>query len=144
MLCHDICLVSVLGLRGTLRIQETEDAEGVSVQTEGPYAATVVDGAWLVIHPEGQPPPLTARSHANIPITAGRTHVGAVDVVAKAQFLTDSVPRVRTRAAIKAKATVTVTAPPGTWFELIGCHGLRKGPRGRLHFMQRNCRFDIR
>ena len=147
MLYHDICLISVFGLRGTLHIQESGDAEGVSVQAEGPYEAKVYDGRWLAIYPEGQEPVITDWLCANVPMTAGRTQFGSVDVVAKAQFLADSVPRsgprVRTRASIRAKATVRVTAPPGPRFELIGCHGLRKGPRGRMHFMQRNCRFDV-
>lgn len=149
MLYHDICLVSVFGLRGTLHVQEAGDAEGVSVQAEGPYEAKVYDGRWLAIYPEGQEPVITDWFCANVPMTSGRTHVGSVDVIAKAQFLTDSVtravPRVKTRASVRAKATVRITAPPGTRFELIGCHGLRQGPRGRSHFMQRKCqRFDIR
>ena len=144
MLYRDICLVTVLGLRGTLHIQGVADADGVSVQTEGPYEAKVADGSWLVIYPEGQEPPIPARSRANVPVTAGRTNVGSVDVTAKARFLTDSVPRVRPRAPLRAKATVRITAPPGTRFELIGCHGVRKGPRGRSHFMHGKCRFDIR
>ena len=147
MLYHDICLVSVLGLRGTLHVQEAGDAEGVSVQAEGPYEAKVYDGGWLAIYPEGQEPLITEWLCANVPMTAGRTHVGSVDVVARAQFLGDSVPRpappVKPRASVRTKATVRITAPPGTRFELIGCQGLRKGPRGRSHFMQRDCRFDI-
>jgi hypothetical protein len=147
VLYHDICLVSVFGLRGTLHVQEAGDAEEVSVQADGPYEAKVYDGRWLAIYPEGQEPQITEWFCANVPMTAGRTHVGSVDVTAKAQFLGDPVPRTppraRTRASVRAKATVRVTAPPGTRFELIGCQGLRKGPRGRSHFMQRNCRFDI-
>jgi hypothetical protein len=150
VLYHDICLVSVIGLRGTLHIQEAEDAEGVSVQTEGPYEAKVYDGRWLAIFPEGQEPVITDWFCANVPMTAGRTHVGSVDIIAKAQLLTDSAPRsvsrprVRPRVAMRAKATVRITAPPGTRFELIGCHGLRQGPRGRMHLMHGKCRFDIR
>lgn len=147
MLYHDVCMISVFGLRGTLHVQEDGDAEGVSVQAEGPYEAKVYDGRWLAIYPEGQEPQIIDWLCANVPMTAERTPVGSVDVIAKAQLLTDSpprsVPRVRTRASVRAKATVRITAPPGTRLELIGCHGLRKGPRGRLHFMQRNCRFDI-
>ena len=144
MLYHDICLVSVLGLHGTLHVQEAADAEGVSVQADGPYEAKVADGDWLVIYPEGQEPPIPARSRANVPITSGRTQVGSVDVSTKARFLTDSVPRMRTRASVRVKATVRITAPPGTRFELIGCYGRRKGPRDRWHFMRGKCRFDIR
>jgi len=144
MLYHDIGLVSVLGLRGTLHVQEAGNADGVSVQAEGPYEAKVADGCWLIIYPEGQEPAIPARARANVPITTGRTQVGSVDAIAKAQFLTDSVPRVRTRASVRTKATVLITAPPGTRFELLGCHGVRKGPRGRWHFMQGKCRFDIR
>ena len=118
MLYHDICLVSVIGLRGTLHVQEARNAEGVSVQVEGPYEAKVYDGRWLAIYPEGQEPLITDLFSANVPMTAGRTHVGSVDVIARAQFLTDSVaravPRVRPRAAVGVKATVRVTAPPGT------------------------------
>ena len=151
MLYHDICLVSVFGLRGTLHVQEAADADEVSVQADGPYEAKVYDGQWLAIYPEGQEPQITDWFCANVPITAGRTQVGSVAVTAKAQFLGDPAPhaaprtppRARTRASVRTKATVRVTAPPGTRFELIGCHGLRKGPRGHLHFMQRDCRFDI-
>jgi len=147
VLYHDICLVSVIGLRGTLHIQEAEDAEGVSVQTEGPYEAKVYDGRWLAIYPEGQEPVITDWFCANVPMTAGRTHVGSVDVIARAQLLADSVerpvPRGRTRASLRVKATVRITAPPGTRFEVVGCRGLCKGPCGRLHFMQGKCqRFD--
>jgi len=147
VLYHDICLVSVFGLRGTLHVQEAGDAEGVSAQVEGPYEAKVYDGRWLAIYPEGEEPLITEWFCANVPMTTGRTHVGSVDVIARAQFLADSVerpvPRGRTRASLRVKATVRITAPPGTRFELVGCRGLCKGPRGRLHFMQGKCqRFD--
>ena len=149
MLYHDICLVSIFGLRGTLYVQEVGDGKGVSVQVEGPYEAKVYDERWLAIYPEGEEPLITDWFCANVPMTAGRTHGGSVDVTARAQLLTDSVarsvPRVRTRASVRVKATVRITAPPGTRFELIGCRGLRKGPRGRSHFMQGKCqRFDSR
>jgi hypothetical protein len=144
MLYHDIGLVSVLGLRGTLHVQEAGKAEGISVQVEGPYEAKVADGGWLIIYPEGQEPTIPARVGGNVPVTAGRTHIGSVDATARARFLTDSVPRVRTRASVRVKATVRITAPPGTRFELIGCQGVRKGPRGRSHLMRGKCRFDIR
>ena len=148
MLYRDICLVSVFGLRGTLHVQEAGDAEGVSVQAEGPYEAKVYDGRWLAIYPAGQEPVITDWFCANVPMTTGRTHVGSVEVTAKAQFLPDSVaravPRVRPRAAVRVKATVRITAPPGTRFELIGCQGMRQGPRGRMHLMHGKCRFDIR
>jgi len=149
VLYHDSCLVSVLGLRGTLHVQEAGAAEGVSVQAEGPYETKVYDGRWLAIYPAGQEPLITDWFCANVPMTAGRTHVGSVDIIARAQFLTDSlarsVQRARTRAQLRVKATVRITAPPGTRFELVGCRGLRQGPRGRLHFMQGKCqRFDVR
>jgi hypothetical protein len=144
MLYHDISLVSVLGLRGTLRIQEAENAGEVSVQTDGPYETKVADGGWLIIYPEGQEPSIPARVDGNEPITAGRTHLGSVDVTAQARFLTDPVPRARTRASIRIKATVRITAPPGTRFELIGCQGVRKGPGGHSHLMRGKSRFDIR
>jgi hypothetical protein len=141
---HDISLVSVLGLRGTLHIQEAEDADRVSVETDGPYETKVADGGWLIIYPEGQEPSIPARVDGNVPITAGRTQLGSVDVIAHAQFLTDLVPRTRTRASKRVKATVWITAPPGTRFELIGCQGLRKGPYGHSHLMRGTRRFDIR
>jgi hypothetical protein len=135
VLHHDICLVSVLGLHGTLHVQEARNVDGVSVQAEGPYEAKVADGCWLIIYPEGQEPPIRARSRANVPIIAGRTQVGSVDAIASAQFLTDSVPRmtarlvprVRTRASVWAKATVRITAPPGTRF---GAHRLPRPAQG--------------
>jgi hypothetical protein len=144
VLYHDISLVSVLGLRGTLHVQEAGDAEGVSVQAEGPYEAKVADGCWLIIYPEGHEPPIPAWFRAHLPVTAGQMDVGAVDVIAKARFLTDSVPRVRTRASLRLKSTVRITAPPGTGLELIDCQGRRKGPHGRWHLMQGKCRLDIR
>ena len=148
MLHHDISMVSILGLRGTLYVHRAEDAEGVSVQTEGPYEADVVDGTWLVIYPEGQDPQLPHRSHTNMNV--GRTNVGSVDVTARLQFLTDSRPRMRAprprgraRTSVTRQASVRVTAPPGTKFELVGCQGKRKGPRG-WHIMLGNDRFVIR
>jgi hypothetical protein len=148
VLYQEISLVSVLGLRGVLHVQEAENADGVSVQTDGPYEAKVADGCWLIIYPEGQEPAIPARSSAEVPITAGRTNLGSVDVTARARFLTDSsprsLPRRKARTSARVKATVRITAPPGTGFELIGCHGVRKGPRGRSHFMRGRHRFDIR
>lgn len=154
MLYHEISLVSVYGLRGILYVQEAGDAEGVSVQVEGPYEAKVADDSWLRIYPEGQEPPVpvspvTVRYHKDM--IAGGTHFGAVDATVTTRFLTDSLPRARARVSPRAGArvsagagaTVRVTAPPGTGFELIGCHGLRKGPRG-WRSMQGNSRFDIR
>ncbi len=154
MLYHEISLVSVYGLRGTLYVQNTGDAEGVSVQAEGPYEAKVAHDSWLRIYPEGQEPPILVPPvpiHFHRDMIAGGTHFGAVDATFTTQFLTDSrpgarariSPRVRTRASARARATVQITAPPGTRFELIGCHGLRKGPRG-WRSMQGNSRFDIR
>ena len=141
MLYHDISLVSVYGLRGTLYVQRVGDAEGVSVQAEGPYEAKVADGSWLRIYPEGQEPPIPVRSHTEI--TAGGTHVGSVDATTKVRFLTGSGPRVRARASARVEAAVQITAPPGTRFELISCYGLHKGPRG-WRSMRGNSRFDIR
>jgi hypothetical protein len=45
MMYHDISLVSICGLRGTLYVQRAENADGVSVQTEGPCEAKVVGGS---------------------------------------------------------------------------------------------------
>ena len=144
MLYRDVSLVSILGLRGTLYVQRVRDAEGVSVQAEGPYEAKVVADTWLMIYPEGQEPqePQSPRwSYRDI--TIGRTHVGSVDVATKMRFLTDSRPRVSARISVKAQAAVQITAPPRTKFELIRCYGMRKGPRG-WHIMQGSDRFDTR
>lgn len=147
---RDISLVSIIGLRGTLYVQKIEDADGVSVQTEGPYEAKVVDEAWLMIYPEGQEPQSPHLSHTDI--TFGQTHVGSVDVTARMHFLAGSRPRTRTvrmrartpvRAQVRAQAAVHITAPPKTRFELISCHGKRKGPRG-WHIMRGNDRFTTR
>lgn len=146
MLYDDISVVSVYGLRGTLYIQKAQAAEGVSVQTEGPYEAKVADDSWLRIYPEGQEPPIPAdsiRVHSHNDITADGTHVGSVDATTTVRFLPSSGPRARTRGPARVRATVQVTAPPGTRFELLGCHGLRKGPRG-WRSMRGNSRFDIR
>ena len=141
MVYHDISLVSICGLRGTLYVQRARNAEGVSVQAEGPYEAKEVADSWLMIYPEGQEPQFPLRFRTDI--TAQRTHVGSVDVTAKVRSLTDSRPRMRPRASARAQAEVRVTAPPGTRFELVRCHGQRKGPRG-WHFMRGNDRFHIR
>jgi hypothetical protein len=147
MLYRDISLVSIFGLHGTLYVQKAESAEGVSVQTEGPYEAKVVDGSWLIIHPEGQEPPITRpfvfrRSHTDI--TAPGMQLGSVDVAAKVQFLTGSgLRRIRARASARAQATVRVTAPLSTKFELTRCYGVCKGPRG-WHLMRGDSRFDTR
>ena len=81
MLYRDISLVSIFGLRGTLYVQRVRKAEGVSVQTEGPYEVKVVAGTWLMVYPEGQEPQFPHQFHTDI--TTGRTHVGSVDVAAK-------------------------------------------------------------
>jgi hypothetical protein len=146
VLYHDISLVSVYGLRGTLHVQKVQDAEGVSVETEGPYEAKVAEDSWLRIYPEGQEPPLppssvTVRSQSDI--TAGGTNFGSVDATTAVGFLPRSGPRTRARISPRAKATVRITAPPGTRFELIGCQGVWKGTRGwrsMLGYRQ----FDIR
>lgn len=146
MLYHDISQVSVFGLHGTLYVQRAENAEGVSVQAEGPYEAKVVDGSWLIIHPEGQEPPITRpflfrRSHTDI--TAGGMHLAEVDVAVKLRFFTGSGPRVRARASARVQPTVRITAPLSTKFELVRCYGVCKGPRG-WHLMRGNSRFDTR
>lgn len=151
MLYRDIALVSVYGLRGTLHVQKGQDVEGVSVETEGPYEAKVADDSWLRIYPKGQEPPLppdsiTVRSQDDI--TAGGTNLGAVDATTAVGFLPRPRSGPRTRARIsprvpRAKATVRITAPPGTRFELIGCQGVWKGPRG-LRSMMGYRQFDIR
>lgn len=138
---HNVSLISIFGLRGTLYVQRAENAEGVSVKTQGPYEVKVADDSWLMIHPEGQEPQFPRRFHTDM--TAGNTHVGSVDVAAKARFLADSPPRMRARASVKVQATVRITAPPGTRFELKRCHGMRKGPHS-WHFMRGNDRFSIR
>jgi hypothetical protein len=141
MLYHGISRVSVLGLRGTLYVQKARNAEGVSVQTEGPYEAKVADGSWLMIYPEGQEPQVPARCSTEI--TAQGTHVGSVDVTAKARSLIDARPSMRPRDPAGGQAVVRIKAPPGTKFELVRCDGMRKGPRG-WHFMRGKDRFRIR
>jgi len=141
MLYRDISLVSIFGLRGNLYVQRVGDAEGVSVQTEGPYNAKVVDDIWLMIYPEGQEPQFPLQSHTDMAI--GQTHIGSVDTATKVRFLTDSRPRTRARTSVKVQAAVRITAPPKTKFELISCYGMRKGPRG-WHLMRGNDRFNTR
>lgn len=146
MLYHDISVVSVYGLRGTLYVQTVEDADGVSVQTEGPYEAKVADESWLRIYPEGREPPIpghSARLHTHDDITAQGTHVGSVDATTSVRFLSVSRPRVRARVRVRTRATVHITAPPGTTLELISCDGVRKGPRG-WRSMRGDSRFDLR
>jgi hypothetical protein len=145
MLYHHISLVSIYGLRGTLYIQRAANAEGISVQTEGPYEVKVVDDSWLRIYPEGHDPPIPRRSYTDVLV--GGSHLGSVDVTAKVQRLIDSGPRTTAqplaRVQTRVQGTVRITAPPGASFELIGCYGLRKGPRG-WRFMRGNGRFDTR
>ena len=141
MVYHHISLVSVCGLRGTLYVQRAEKADGVSVQAEGPYEAKVVGGSWLMIYPEGQEPEVPVRFRTEI--TAERTHVGSVDVTAKARPLIGARPRKRPRDPARGQAAVRITAPPGTKVELVRCEGMRKGPRG-WHFMRGKDRFRIR
>ena len=149
MLYPDISLVSVYGLRGTLHVQKVQDAEGVSVETEGPYEAKIAEDSWLRIYPEGQEPPLPPHSvtvSSQSDITAGGTHFGSVDATTAVGFLPRSGPRMRarlSRRASRAKGAVRITAPPGTRFELIGCQGVWKGPRG-LRSMTGNRQFDLR
>src|SRR5215469_2325168 len=123
---RDISLVSIFGLHGTLYVQRVGDAEGVSVQTEGPYEAKAVADSWLMIYPEGQEPQFPARFRTEI--TAQRTHVGSVDVTAKARSLIDARPSMRPRDPARGQAVVRITAPPGTKFELVRCDGMRMGP----------------
>jgi hypothetical protein len=149
VLYPDISLVSVYGLRGTLHVEKVQDAEGVSVETEGPYEAKVAEDSWLRIYPEDQEPPLPPRSirvRSQNDITAGGTHFGSVDATAAVGFLPRSGPRIRARLSrrvSRAKGTVRITAPPGTRFELIGCQGVWKGPRGSRSMMGSR-QFDIR
>lgn len=141
MVYRDISLVSICGLCGTLYVQRAENADGVSVQMEGPYEAKVVGDSCLMIYPEGQEPQAPLRSRTDL--TAERTHVGSVDVTANMRSLIDTRPRARTRAPARGQAVVRVTAPPSTKFELVRCDGKRKGPRG-WHFMRGKDRFRIR
>jgi hypothetical protein len=143
MVFHDISLVSICGLYGTLYVQRAKDADGVSVQAEGPYEAKAVGDSCLMIYPEGQEPQFPVRFSTDI--TAERTHIGSVDITARLGSLTDSAARVRRRASarVQAEAAVRITAPPHTKFRLVRCHGMRKGPRG-WHFMRGNDRFLIR
>jgi hypothetical protein len=140
MLYRDISVVSIFGLHGTLYVQRVRDAEGVSVQTEGPYETKVVADTWLMIYPEDQEPQFPHQFHADI--ATGHTHVGSVDIAAKMRFLTDSRPRMRARTSVRAQA-VQIAAPPRTKFELISCYGMRKGPRG-WRLMRGSDRFDTR
>jgi len=150
VLYRDIALVSVYGLRGTLHIQTGQDAEGVSVETEGPYEAKVADDSWLRIYPEGQEPPLPPQSitvRSQDDITAGGTNLGSVDATTAVGFLPHprSGPRMRARISrrvSRVKGTVRITVPPGTRFELIGCQGVWKGPRGSRSMMGYR-QFDI-
>jgi hypothetical protein len=141
MLYRDISLVSIFGLCGSLYVQRAGDAQGVSLQTEGPYEAKVVGGTCLMVYPEGEEPQFPQRFTSHTDVTFGQTHIGAVDVVATACFLTDSRPRMKASAATRAEAAVHITAPPRTKFELMGCHGMRKGPRG-WHLMRGKDRFN--
>jgi hypothetical protein len=144
MLYRDITQVSVVGLRGTLYIEKTRDADGVLVQATGPYEAKAAGDAWLVICPEGYEPatPVPAAG-AETPVTVEGTQVGSVDVTARVHSGARPAPRRRARASARAKGTVRITAPPGTGVELVGCRGVRKGPGG-WRFMDRTCRFAIR
>ncbi len=141
MLYRGITLVSVVGLRGTLYIKKARDADGVSVETTGPYEVQVAGESWLVVCPEGHELVPAVRSASAI--TAEGTHVGSVEVTASVQFGGRPGPRRSTRASSRAKATVRITAPPGASFELIGCHGVRKGPGG-WRFIDGTSRFTIR
>jgi len=143
MLYRDIPLVSIFGLRGSLYVQRAGDAQGVSLQTEGPYEAKVVDGTCLMIYPEGEEPQFPQQLTSHTDMVIGQTHVGSVDVATTARFLTDSRPRMRAPASARAEGAVHITAPPRTRFELIACHGKRKGPHG-WHLMRGKDRFNIR
>ena len=143
MLYRDITQVSVVGLGGTMYIGKSRDPDGVSVEVTGPYEAKVAGDSWLVICPEGHELAVAHPVHAETAITADGTHVGSVDVTANVQFGGGPGSRRRIRASAGTKATVRITAPPGTRFELIGCRGARKGPGG-WRFMDGNSRFTIR
>lgn len=141
MLYPGISLVSIFGLHGTLFVQRVRNAEGVSLQIEGPYEADVANDSQLIICREGQESLIPRRFRTDLAI--GGTRVGALDVIARVQFLTEPYPRISARVSAGAQDTVRITAPRGTRFELIGCYGLRKGPFGR-RFMRGNSRFDAR
>ena len=136
---RDISLVSIYGLHGTLQVQKVGNAKGVSVQAERPYEVKVVDGSWLRIYPEGQELQIQRASHVDV--VAWGTHVGSIDVTARMRLLSGSEPRVRARTSAAARATMRITAPPGTEFEIIDCHGLLKFSRDR-YFMRGSGRFD--
>lgn len=142
MLYRDISLVSIFGLHGSLYVQRAGDAQGVSLQAEGPYGAKVVDGTCLMIYPEDEEPQFPRQFTSRTDIALGQTHVGSVDVAATVRFLTDSRPRMKAPASARAEAAVHITAPPRTKFELTGCHGMRKGPHG-WHLMRGKDRFNI-
>ena len=141
MLYRGITQVSVVGLHGSIYIEKAPEADGVSVQTAGPYEAKVAGDSWLVICPEGYEPASPAR--ASTEITAGGTQVGSVDVTASVQFGPRPGPRRRARGVARARAKVRIAAPPDTRFELIGCQGVRKGPGG-WRFMEGTSRFTLR
>jgi hypothetical protein len=143
MLYRDISLVSIFGLHGSLYVQRAGDAQGVSLQTEGPYEAKVVDGTCLMIYPEGEEPQFPQQFTSRTDIIIGQTHVGSVDAAVTARFLTDSRPRMKAPASARAEAAVYITAPPRTKFELMGCHGMRKGPHSRQP-MRGTDRFNTR
>lgn len=141
MLYRDISLVSISGLRGSLHVHRARDAQGVSLQSEGPYEAKVVDGTCLMIYPEGEEPQSPQQFTSHTDLIAGQTHVGSVDVAATVRFLTDSRPGSRGPASARAEAAIHITAPPRTKFELTRCHGMRNGPHGR-HLMRGEDRFN--
>lgn len=138
---RDIALISIYGLHGTLYVQKTGNAEGVSVQAEGHEVKVVTDGSWLKVYPEGQE--LQLYRSARTEITAWGTQIGAVDVSARMRWLTDPGPQVRARTSAGVRATIRITAPPGTQVELIDCHGLLTDSRDRLR-MRGSGRFCIR
>jgi hypothetical protein len=138
---RDIALVSIYGLYGTLYVEKAGNGEGVSVQAEGPEVKVkVVDGCWLQICPEGQE--LEIRRAARTEITAWGTQLGAVDVITRMRWLTDSGPQVRARTSAGGQAAIRMTAPPGTQVELIDCYGLVKYARG-WHRVRGSGRFGI-
>ena len=137
---HDISLISIYGLQGTLFLQKAGNAEGVSVQTEGPYEVKAVDGSWLRIYPEGQE--LQIHRACRSDLTAWGTYVGSMDVAARIRFLTDSGSPTRTPTSAGIQAVIRVAAPAGTEFELVNCYGLLKDSRD-WHSMRGSARFDI-
>lgn len=137
---RDISVISVYGLRGIIYLEEAGNAEGVSVQVDGPYEAKVVHGSWLTIYPEGQE--LEVYRASRIGITAAQTHLGLIDVTARIRFLTDSTPHASIGTSPGTQAVIRLAAPPGTELDLVDCYGVLRDARA-WHSMEGSCRLDI-